>query len=162
MQAAIHQREYRTTFEAMQAAEQLPVDATDGPLLPRSLIGSLEGARVGLSTMVIEGDDPAVLRAGVGHLPDTPLPWQGGNSALAGHRDTFFRSLRTVRAGDSLSLRTLHGDFQYRVRDILIVDPADVWVLEPTDVPTLTLVTCYPFSYIGPAPKRFVVRAERL
>jgi sortase A len=111
--------------------------------------------------VIAEGDDDATLNVAIGHLPDTPMPWQEGNSALAGHRDTLFRPLQHVRVGDELRVSTASGDFQYQVRETMVVDPNDVWVLAPTDRPTLTLITCHPFSYVGTAPRRFIVRAER-
>ena len=125
-------------------------------------IGTLEIARVGLSGVVVEGDSDAVLDRAIGHLPDTPLPWKDGNSALAAHRDTIFRPLKGVRLGDVLRLKTPHGDFDYRVTETLIVKPDEVWVLDPTPVTTLTLISCWPFNYIGHAPERFIVRAERI
>ena len=125
-------------------------------------IGTLEIARVGLSGVVVEGDVDAVLDRAIGHLPDTPLPWHDGNSALAAHRDAIFRPLRGVRLGDVLRLNTPHGNFDYLVRETLIVKPEDVWVLDPTPVTTLTLISCWPFDYIGHAPERFIVRAERI
>jgi len=84
-----------------------------------------------------------------------------GNVALAAHRDTFFRPLKNVRQGDRIRMTTPDGIFTYVVRDTRIVAPTDVSVLEPTPEDTLTLITCYPFTYIGTAPKRFVVRAIR-
>lgn len=125
-------------------------------------IGTLEIVRLGLSGAVIEGDSDAVLDRAIGHLPDTPLPWKEGNSALAAHRDTIFRPLKGVRLGDVLRLKTPHGNFDYRVRDTLIVKPDEVWVLDPTPTTTLTLISCWPFNYIGHAPERFIVRAERI
>jgi sortase A len=125
-------------------------------------IGTLEITRVGLTGVVVEGDVDAVLDRAIGHLPDTPLPWHAGNSALAAHRDTLFRPLRGVRLGDVLRLKTPYGDFDYLVRETLIVKPHDVWVLDPTSVSTLTLISCWPFDYIGHAPERFIVRAERI
>jgi sortase A len=163
-QAALYQREQRHVLDRMLTTaprQPLPLDATFLSPAHGALIGSLDVPRVDLSVMVVEGDDASALRVGVGHLPDTPLPWEHGNSTLAGHRDTFFRALRDLRLGDHVSLTTVHGDLQYRVSEIFIVDPNDLWVLEPADRPILTLVTCYPFSYVGPAPKRFIVRAER-
>jgi sortase A len=118
--------------------------------------------RVGLSGVVLEGDQDAVLDRAIGHLPDTPLPWNIGNSALAAHRDALFRPLKGVRLGDILRLKTPHGDFDYRVSETLIVNPEDVWVLDPTPVSMLTLISCYPFNFIGNAPKRFIVRAEQI
>jgi sortase A len=90
------------------------------------------------------------------------LPWEQGNSALAGHRDTFFRGLRGIRVGDDMRVLTAYGDFTYQVKRTVIVMPDDLSVLAPTSQPTLTLVTCYPFSFIGHAPKRFIVQAERV
>jgi sortase A len=126
------------------------------------MLGILEVPRLGLSAPVIEGDDARALRRGAGHLPDTPHPWEPGNSAIAGHRDGLFRPLKGIRVGDEVRVRTLEGELLYRVSDTSIVMPTDLSVLEPTDTQTLTLITCYPFSYIGNAPKRFIVRAERV
>ena len=111
---------------------------------------------------VVEGDDDSVLDRAIGHLPDTPLPWYSGNSALAAHRDALFRPLRGVRLGDVFLLKTPHRDFDYVVRETVIVEPDDLWVLDPTPVSMLTLISCYPFNFIGNAPKRFIVRAERM
>jgi sortase A len=125
-------------------------------------IGTIEVPRLKLSAAVANGDDDGTLRVAIGHLPDTPLPWQEGNSALAGHRDTFFRGLRDIRVNDELRVATAYGDFKYQVKRIVIVTPQDLSVLEPTAQPTLTLVTCYPFAFVGHAPKRFIVQAERV
>jgi sortase A len=129
-----------------------PVDA---------VIGLLEIPRVGVSVAVLDGDDDRTLRVAVGHLPDTALPWEEGNTALAGHRDTFFRPIEQVRLGDEVRLATRHGEFEYRVRRLAVVDPENVWVLNPSEHVGLTLITCYPFRHIGPAPKRYIVQAER-
>jgi sortase A len=126
------------------------------------VLGQLEVPRVHLSVIVMEGDDDATLKNAVGHLPDTPLPWDNGNSAFAGHRDTFLRPLKDVRAGDEIRLTSVHGTFVYRVRETRVVDPGDIEVLAPTSQPELTLVTCYPFYYVGNAPRRFIVSAERV
>jgi sortase A len=123
------------------------------------LVGRLEIPRLGVSDLIAEGDDDRTLGAAIGHLPDTALPWEPGNSALAGHRDTVFRPLRDLRIGDRLRIVTTRGTFDYRVFEMLIVDPEETWVLAPSSERVLTLVTCYPFTYIGSAPKRFVVRA---
>lgn len=138
-----------------------PPIAEPGPLLA-GLVGRITIPRLALSAVVVTGDDDATLRVAVGHLPDTPLPWEGGNTALAAHRDTFFRPLEHVRLGDDVLLETVHGRFQYRVTRRLVVDPEDVQVLDPSAQPMLTLITCYPFRSIGPAPRRFVVQAARV
>jgi len=125
-------------------------------------IGTIEVPRLHLSAVVANGDDEGTLRVAIGHLPDTPLPWEDGNSALAGHRDTFFRALRGIRVDDDMHVTTPYGDFMYQVKRIVIVTPDDLSVLAPTPEATLTLVTCYPFSYVGHAPKRFIVQATRV
>jgi sortase A len=158
---------YRRQFEATLQNVRASAHAEPGRTAPATLlsgdpVGVLEIARIGLSGIVAEGDAAGVLAHAIGHLPDTPLPWQSGNSALAAHRDALFRPLKDVRSGDLLRLRTPYGDFDYRVRETLIVAPEDLWVLDPTAATMLTLISCYPFDYIGAAPERFIVRAERI
>ena len=114
-----------------------------------------------LSAAVAEGDDDKTLKNAVGHLPDTPLPWhRRGNVALAAHRDGLFRPLEKIRIEDDVRIVTARGEYHYRVKKTHIVDPDDVWVIAPTDTPTITLITCYPFSFVGNAPRRFIVQAE--
>lgn len=125
-------------------------------------IGLLEIPRLGLSTPILSGEDERTLALGAGHLRDTPAPWEEGNSAVAGHRDGVFRPIRNIRVGDRIVVETLEGNFAYVVTDTRVVMPDDLSVLEPGETSVLTLITCYPFNYIGPAPKRFIVRAERL
>jgi sortase A len=160
LQTTRYQREQRAALERVRMTAPARVDAST-VRATGALIGSLDIPRLGLSAMIAEGDDDATLNVAIGHLPDTALPWHDGNSALAGHRDTFFRPLQHIRVGDELRLATVHGDFRYQVRETMVVGPHDVWVLDPTDRPTLTLITCYPFSYVGKAPRRFIVKAER-
>jgi sortase A len=126
------------------------------------LVGMLDVPRLQLTTPVIEGDDDNTLKRAVGHLPDTPMPWENGNSALAGHRDGLFRPLKDVKVGDEIRFRTTRDEFRYRVTRTSIVLPDDVSVLESKSRAGLTLITCYPFYYVGSAPKRFIVHAERL
>ena len=125
-------------------------------------IGKLAIASAGISAIVLEGADSGTLEVAPGHIPGTALPGEGGNMAIAGHRDTFFRNLKTIRNGDSIQLTTLKGTYEYRVDTTEVVDPARTDVLESSGSPTLTLVTCYPFHWIGPAPKRFIVRGHLL
>jgi sortase A len=132
------------------------------PIEAGAPIGRLEIPRLGLSVVVAEGDDDSTLKVAVGHLPDTPLPWQEGNTALAGHRDTFFRPLRSVQPGDEIRFATRQGTFRYRVTRHTVVEPDELWVLDASPAAALTLITCYPFDYVGPAPRRFVVHAERI
>jgi sortase A len=123
-------------------------------------VGRLEVPRLGVSVIVMEGDDEATLARSVGHVRGTALPWEPGNVVMAGHRDTFFRPLRNVREGDEIRVTTASGTFNYRVTGTEIVEPDDVSVLDPTPMRSLTLVTCYPFFYIGPAPRRFIIHAQ--
>jgi LPXTG-site transpeptidase (sortase) family protein len=124
------------------------------------LIGRLEAPSVKMSATVLEGTDDATLKKGAGHIEDTPFPGQAGNVGIAGHRDTVFRPLRNIKVGDALDLTTADRLFRYRISKTHIVGPNDVYVLDPTKTPTLTLVTCYPFDYIGNAPRRFIVHAD--
>jgi len=127
-----------------------------------SLIGWIDIPRIGVMSAILEGTDASTLRLGVGHIEETVLPGALGNVALAGHRDTFFRALRRIRPADEIILRTLDGSYRYAVESTTVVEPNDVDVLESRGKPTLTLVTCYPFGFVGPAPKRFIVRASRM
>ena len=129
------------------------------PPAPGSTIGRISIARLGVSAIVRAGSDARTLSLAVGHVPGTALPGEQGNVGLAGHRDTFFRKLKDIETGDAIILATPDGSFTYRVERTVVVDPSDVWVLDATADPVLTLVTCYPFSYIGSAPQRFIVRA---
>ena len=126
------------------------------------LIGRIEIPRLFLSAIVVEGIDGTALRRAVGHIPGTALPGQPGNVGLAGHRDTFFRSLQDLRVNDEVQLSTLKGNFKYEIESLMVVEPDYVTALAPSSENVLTLVTCYPFSYIGTAPKRFVARARQV
>jgi sortase A len=128
----------------------------------RGLLGRLQIQRLGLSVMVMEGDDHRTLRRAVGHIPGTSLPGQNGNIALTGHRDTFFRPLRNIRLDDIVTLSTLQGEYRYRVLATQVVSPDNMSVLDPGQSEILTLITCHPFYFVGAAPNRFIVRAERI
>jgi len=124
-------------------------------------IAVLRIQRVGLEVAVLEGTDELALERGVGHIDGTDAPGANGNVGIAGHRDGFFRGLKDVGAGDLIELRTPGGTSTYVVSETRIVPPEDVSVLDATTEPSLTLVTCYPFYFVGPAPQRYVVRAVR-
>jgi sortase A len=126
------------------------------------VIGEIQVPRVGLSAIVVQGDSPANLRRAVGHLSKSALPGEWGNVALAAHRDTFFRPLRDIQVGDEIRFKTPKRSFQYVVESIEVVAPRDVRVLEPSSGHELTFITCFPFHYVGPAPKRFVVHAREV
>lgn len=132
------------------------------PAATAGLIGRIEIPRLLLSAVVVEGIGKTTLRRAVGHIPGTALPGQPGNIGISGHRDTFFRPLKDLKIKDEIQLSTLNGDFRYVVESLLVVDPNNVGVLAPSSENLLTLVTCYPFFYIGAAPKRFVVRARQM
>ncbi|MBZ5554534.1 MAG: class D sortase [Acidobacteriia bacterium] len=137
--------------------------ASPGKPVPRGFpVGKIEISTIGLEAMIMEGTDGKTLRRAVGHLSGTPLPGQQGNVVITGHRDTFFRELRKVTKDDEITLTTLDGSFRYRVDFTAVVSSDNVSVLDDSEDAVLTLVTCYPFYYVGPAPKRFVVRAHRI
>ncbi len=151
------ERRLRDERAATPTAPQAPPAAvTDG------LIGRMEIPRLDLSVVVAEGVDKITLRRAVGHIPGTGLPGQPGNMGIAGHRDTFFRPLRNIRRDDIITLTTLRGEYRYRVVSTRVVSPDTVSVLDPSGEEILTLVTCYPFYFVGSAPDRFIVRAERV
>src|SRR5665213_1377720 len=129
------------------------------PIADGGLIGRVEIPRLHLSAIVFQGTKMSVLNHGVGHVDGSSLPGQPGNVVLAAHRDTFFRSLRDIRQGDVITVTTESGNRTYTVESTEVVDPAAISVMDPTLKPTLTLITCYPFYYVGHAPKRFIVRA---
>ena len=131
-------------------------------LITGELVGRMEIPRLGVSVIVAEGADEATLRRATGHIQGTQLPGRAGNVGIAGHRDTLFRPLRNVRQDDVITLTTLQGQYRYRVVSTKVVSPYDVAVLNPDGHEILTLVTCYPFYFIGPAPDRFIVRAARV
>jgi sortase A len=128
----------------------------------RGLIGRMEIPSIGLSVIVIEGTSGATLRRAAGHISGTALPGQPGNVGISGHRDTFFRPLRNIRLNDIITLTTVLGDYRYRVVYTKVVSAHDVGVLDAGGSEILTLVTCYPFYFVGSAPARFIVRAERV
>ena len=125
-----------------------------------SIIGRLEIARIGMTVPILEGFNPRTLTKGVGHIRGTALPGGLGNMALAGHRDTYFRPLRNIRKGMMMSVVTPTGRFDYEVDSTEIVKPEQVSVLSIHDKPQMTLITCYPFEFIGSAPNRFIVSAH--
>jgi sortase A len=123
-------------------------------------IGEMEIPRLEMKLIVAQGDSPATLQRAVGHVSNSALPGESGNVILAAHRDSFFRPLRNVRSGDVVTVKTLDAEYEYKVASTAIVSPDDLETLQATSKPMLTLITCYPFYYIGAAPKRFVVRAR--
>lgn len=125
-----------------------------------ALLGSVSIPRVGVSSGIIEGSEPQDLAVSVGHIPGTAMPGREGNVALAAHRDTFFRGLEFIRRGDDILVTTSQGTLLYQVDNMRVVFPKDVYVLKDVGRPVLTLVTCYPFHFVGDAPQRLIVQAR--
>jgi sortase A len=146
------QAEPSTSLKARSAA----TPAADG------LVGRITIPRLLLSVVVIEGVTKTALRHAVGHIPGTALPGEAGNVGVAGHRDTFFRPLKDVRIKDEIQFSTLKGNFRYEVESLRVVEPDNVGVLAPSGENVLTMVTCYPFYFVGPAPQRWIVRARQV
>ena len=126
----------------------------------RGVVGRLLIPSLELNVMVLEGTDPWTLNRAVGHIERTALPGRTGNVGISAHRDGFFRNLGHINKGDAISLVTAQKTYTYAVESTQIVDPRDVEVLAPSDRPVLTLVTCFPFYFVGDAPQRFIVKAE--
>jgi sortase A len=135
-----YQRSLAVSFPAPEAILRVPKAAIEVPIL--------------------EGTDDLTLNRGVGHIPGTSLPGHSGNIALTGHRDGFFRGLKDIAAGDTIEVVRHNQTDKYVVRNIKIVLPSDTSVLKQTDDSTLTLITCYPFYYVGSAPQRYIVQAS--
>jgi sortase A len=138
---------------ARSASNEAPVDSG-------TPIGRLVIPRLDVDVVVAEGSSDSVLRKAVGRVERSASPGERGNIVLAGHRDTFFRPLSKIRRGDLIVLESGAGTQRYRVEWTRVVDPTDVHALRQSGYPALTLVTCYPFQYVGSAPLRFVVRAR--
>src|SRR5262249_1369395 len=126
------------------------------------VLGQLSVPRLHVSVMVLEGDDAGILRVGAGHVPWTALPGNGGDFAVAAHRDTFFRPLRFIRRDDVIVWKSAHETLRYTVTGTERVAPSDIDALSAAPGRDLTLVTCYPFYFVGHAPRRFIVHAKRI
>ena len=140
----------------------VPRPAPPRPVRRGDVIGELEIPRLQLSVMVFEGDDAEILGHGAGHIPGTALPPGSGNIGIAAHRDTYFRPLRVIHTNDVITLKTPAGTSRYAVTETEIVRPSAIDVLSPTPGRDMTLVTCYPFFYVGSAPERFIVHARKI
>lgn len=156
--AWLFQREAEATFATAIAT----VAAPPRPVAAEEVLGRLVIERLGVSVMVLEGTSAKTLRRAAGHIAGTAMPGETGNVGISGHRDTFFLPLQNVRRGDTVALSTRAGQFRYRVVSLTVVQPDDTAVLAGGEGEVLTLVTCYPFTFIGAAPERFIVRAERV
>jgi LPXTG-site transpeptidase (sortase) family protein len=158
--STIFQLEAEKQFEKLSGKDTAafgPHRWHEDPSLP---IGRLEIPAIGLKVMVLQGTDAWTLNGAVGHISGTAFPGEPGNVGLAGHRDSFFRGLKGIALNDPIILRTPIKTYHYKVENISIVTPNDTHVLMPIAYPNLTLVTCYPFYFVGKAPERFIVRAR--
>ena len=149
---------------ALEESRVKNVSRSEAPrlVIEGGVIGEMEVPRLGLKVIVVQGDSPGILRRAVGHIRETALPGESGNVALTGHRDTFFRPLRNIQSGDAITVKTLDAEFRYRVESTTVVPPSDISVLQASRERTLTLITCFPFYYVGAAPNRFIVRARQV
>jgi sortase A len=158
---------WRFQKEASVALSQQLHRASSQPSVPQTpqipgLVGRIEITRLGLSVIVMEGSEPKTLRRAAGHILGTALPGEHGNVGISAHRDTLFRPLKGVRIDDTVLFTTPAGEYRYRVVSTRVVGPDSVSVLDSDGTDEITLITCYPFYFVGPAPNRFVVRAERI
>jgi sortase A len=136
--------------------------ALRGRLAEGKPLGRMQVARIGLDAVIAEGVNDPTLRRAIGHVPHSALPGEPGNVVLAGHRDTFFRPLRNVTVGDTIRVATSYAAFDYVVTSQRVTNPDHTEAVAPTREPTLTLITCYPFGFVGRAPNRFIVRAKEV
>jgi sortase A len=137
-----------------------PLSSSSSPLRNGDIVGRLDISARKISVVVLEGIEDDALGIAAGHVPGTSLPGSNGNVVIAAHRDTFFRELRNIDMGDRIELSTPAGTFEYFVSNTEIVKPSETRVLQSSGHSELTLITCYPFSFFGTAPERFVVHAR--
>jgi len=153
-------RAFDRTEAAARNGRETPAENQIAPPAKGAVMGRLSIPRLGVEAMIREGTADRILSVALGHIPGTALPGQSGNVGVAGHRDSLFRGLRNVAKNDDITFETPSVTYTYRVESTRIVTPEHVEVLKPDGKAELTLVTCYPFDYIGAAPERFIVKAE--
>jgi len=164
--AAIHQARQKAVLEALRANSAAPASLASASQASKSkaagnvLLGLIEIPRLDTASIVEEGVETSTLWKAVGHIPGTALPGERGNAVLAAHRDTYFSGLGDLKVGDLVSFKSPTATYSYRVESTRIAEPDDTQVLAASNEPVLTLVTCYPFHYIGNAPQRYVVTAR--
>jgi sortase A len=162
LDARLYQISAKQSLESQIQAESEHQTSGPRPAVKKGdVLGRMDIPRLGVSVAVIQGTSSRMLRLGAGHIEGTPLPGDPGNSGIAGHRDTFFRGLKDIRKDDEIQFQTATGLFHYQVDWAKVVASNDTSVLAPSTEAALTLVTCYPFYFVGPSPNRFVVRAHR-
>ena len=152
--------EFGSKLDTIDLPGRTPMVVEPADLSEGGVIGKLEIPQIGISVMVLQGVEEDTLHLGAGHVPGTPLPGREGNSVIAGHRDTFFRKLEAIRPGDSVRFSTVRETSYYVVESTEIVEPEDTRVMESRGIGELTLISCYPFYFVGAAPHRFIVHAN--
>jgi sortase A len=153
-QAALSRAPDQSTWSAQRQAgyRESLAETFDAPP------GVLEIPSLKLSVPIFVGTSELELNRGIGWIDGTSMPGEDGNVGLAGHRDGYFRVLKNLKLGDAIDVQSVGRTMRYRVTELKVVEPTDVSVLDPTDEPSVTLVTCYPFYYVGNAPQRYIVR----
>ena len=163
LEARLYQVSAKRSLEnEIQAEKERPQSQPKPPVKKGDVLGRMDIPRLGMSVAVLQGTSSRILRLGIGHIVGTPLPGEPGNIGIAGHRDTFFRGLKDIRKNDEIQLQTASGLSRYQVDWMKVVANDDQNVLAPSTESALTLVTCYPFYYVGSAPKRFIVHATQV
>jgi sortase A len=161
LQARNYQEVANSTLEQqMHAEEQRKVGPSGSAAKEGDVLGRIEIPRLEMMVAILEGTTSQTLAVGVGHIKGTALPGEQGNIGIAGHRDTYFRALKNIHTGDEIRIQTATGLSRYKVDRVKIVAPNDIGVLASSARSAITLVTCYPFHFIGAAPQRFVVHAH--
>ena len=164
--AAVYEQSQTALLQEESSGEspvpEAAAGATRSPRVDPKVLGRIEIARLGVSGVIRDGVDGETLRRAVGRVPNSARPGEKGNLVLAAHRQQQFRGLRHVRPGDRIRLTTPRGRFEYEVERAWVVEPQEVSVMDATPGRQITLLTCYPFDYVGPAPQRFVVRGRQV
>lgn len=163
LQARFYQETANDTLEKQKLAEEEHKASPSVAVAKEGdVLGRIEIPRLAMTVAILEGTTSRTLRLGAGHIGGTALPGEPGNIGIAGHRDTYFRALKDIRTSDEIQIQTATGLSRYEVDWVKIVAPNDTGVLAPSTESDLTLVTCYPFYFIGAAPDRFIVHARKM
>lgn len=161
IQGRFYQASVTEYLKEQRKLPQRPAGPIEAELVEGQTLGRMDIPRLGLSVAIFQGTKSKTLRIGAGHIEGTAIPGEAGNSGIAAHRDTFFRPLENIRTNDEIQIETARGFSHYQVDSIKIVAPDDIEVLAPTTESGVTLVTCYPFYFVGAAPNRFIVHAHK-
>jgi sortase A len=163
LRARSYQEDANNSLEQqMHAEERQQVSMPRATPKKGEVLGRIEIPRLGVRVAILQGTSSQTLRLGVGHIEGTALPGEAGNIGIAGHRDTYFRNLKDIRPNDEITIQTASRLSRYSVDWVQIVAPGDSGILAPSTGSAITLVTCYPFHFIGPAPERYVVHAHAM